>query len=363
MTAKIQILPAAEFYSILVNISRVCWRTVRVALVLAVGCISWIEPARGEFRKIPVTSVKFCKLQLAGAKGIPHTCRRYRDANAKLPVWETALGFEFGQLTYSQWQQLVKSYATWHNRRNLAAYDRDRNYSLIDFMPPMIQSLNRHRFQAQDLGPLPHQPHTPQVSLSRTKLVANCWGTLYEILRLAKQVNPAAPILFMTDSHSMLDTLRQHSSQLKTNTQAGDIVLIYHQNNGQTYLDHAALMVDQHIFFEKAGSGSHVPYRLIDRSTLEQIWNTNIYTFEYRRPHTQYQWQSPEQVFGPIKPRTREWTRSSDEIPPLSQQDTQTSIGPTLQFVVQQLPAFVLLHGRFHLSPRAYDPKLLLEQQ
>ena len=291
-------------------------------------------------------------MQLSGAQGIPHTCRLYRDANAKLPVWEQALGFEFGRLTYPQWRQLVIAYGAWHNRRNLASYDRDRNYALIDFMPPMIQSFNRHRFHEQDLTPSPPQPLSPRPS--RTKLATNCWGTLYEILRLAKQFKPPAPTLFVTDSHPMLKVLRQHSTEIEGKTRPGDIVLVYHQHGNRQYLDHSALIVDQHLFFEKAGSGNHVPYRFIDRATLKRIWNPQIYTFEYRRPHPQHQWQPPERVFGKGEKRVA--------LPPSTDGYQLTSASPITHFAMQQLPALISTNGRSRLSFRAYDPNLFLEQ-
>lgn len=312
----------------------------------ALGFMGWVEPAKSEFRKIPVTSVESCSVPLAGAEDISYSCRLYRDANAKLPVWETALGFEFGRLTYRQWQQLVTTYATWHNRRNLAYYDRDRNYNLMDFMPPAIQAWNRHRFHEQDLTP----------ASPPTKLAANCWGTLYEILRLAKQDNPPAPTLFVTDRHPMLQTLRQGSMKIQATPQPGDIVLVYHQHGNRTYLDHVALAIDQQLYFEKAGAGNDVPYRLIDRQALEQIWNPDIYTFEYRRPYAHQQWHSPEQLFGK---EGNQFIVHGDSLAQSSPRDnlSQSLPGPMTYFAMKQLPALVKVQGRFRLSPTAYDPQ------
>ncbi|WP_299484516.1 hypothetical protein [Acaryochloris sp. IP29b_bin.137] len=302
-----------------------------------------------------MTSVESCSFRLAGAQDIPHTCHLYRDANAKLPVWEAALGFEFGQLTHPQWRQLVTTYASWHHRRNLADYDRDRNYTLMDFMPPIMQAWNRHRFHEQNVA-------TRRPPAIQTKLAANCWGTLYEILRLAKQENPSAPTLFVTDSHPMLKVLRQRSMKIQSTPQTGDIVLVHHQNDIRTYLDHVALVVDQQLFFEKAGAGNHVPYRLIDRQTLEQIWNPDIYTFEYRRPHTHQQWLPPEQVFSLNGNR-----RVADERSLVYQHSyhysSQNLPGQIISFAMKQLPELVLEQGRFRLSSQAYDPEGLVEDQ
>lgn len=328
--------------------------SAQLCLAFALGSMGWVEPAKSEFRKIPVTSVESCSVPLAGAQGIPHTCRLYRDANAKLPVWETALGFEFGRLTYQQWQQLVTTYGTWHNRRNLAYYDRDRNYNLMDFMPPIMQAWNRHRFHEQDITPVSSTPDSHP-----TKLATNCWGTLYEILRLAKQDYPPAPTLFVTDSHPMLQTLRQGSMKIQANPQTGDIVLVYHQHGNRTYLDHVALAVDQQLYFEKAGAGNDVPYRLIDRQTLEQIWNPDVYTFEYRRPYAQQQWHPPEQVFGQDGHPFMVYGHSSTQIK--SKKDSSPQLPDQMTyFAMKQLPAFVRVKGRFRLPPKAYDPQRLM---
>lgn len=326
-----------------------------VLLAFALGLGGWTRSAKGEFRKIPVTSVEPCSLRLAGAQDIPHTCRLYRDANAKLPVWETALGFEFGRLTYPQWQRLVTAYAAWHNRRNLAPYDRDRNYTLMDFMPPMIQAWNRHQFHEQNLATRPEPSQTSQNPSITAKLATNCWGTLYEVLRLAKQDHPSAPTLFVTDSHPMLKALRQQSMKIQPYPQTGDIVLIYHQHGHRTYLDHVALVIDPQLFFEKAGSGDHVPYRLIDRQTLEQIWNPEIYTFEYRRPYSHQQWHPPEQIFGQKGNRfVADGTSSTQHDP--SDHRSRNLPDQMTYFAMKQLPTFVKVQGRFHLSPQAYDP-------
>lgn len=328
----------------------------------ALGFMGWVEPAKSEFRKIPVTSVESCSVPLAGAEDISYSCRLYRDANAKLPVWETALGFEFGRLTYRQWQQLVTTYATWHNRQNLAYYDRDRNYNLMDFMPPIIQAWNRHRFHEQVLTPGPEPSHSPAKQILKTKLAANCWGTLYEILRLAQQDNPPAPTLFVTDSQPMLKALRRQSMQIQANPKTGDIVLVYHQHGNRTYLDHVALVVDQQLYFEKAGSGDHVPYRLIDRQTLEQIWSPEVYTFEYRRPYAQQQWQPPAQMFGQDGNRFVVYDKASAK-QSSSASTSQNLSNPMMYFAMKQLPALVKVQGRFRLSPKAYDPAVLAERR
>lgn len=331
--------------------------SAQLSLALALGCVGWAEPAKSEFRKIPVTSVESCSVRLVGAKGIPYTCRLYRDANAKLPVWEASLGFEFGRLTYRQWQRLVTTYGTWHNRQNVADYDRDRNYNLMDFMPPIMQAWNRHRFHEQEVAASPMLARQPQHRLTTTKLAANCWGTLYEILRLAKQDNPPAPTLFVTDSHSMLNTLRQRSMKIQAHPQTGDIVLVYHQHGNRTYLDHVALAVDQQLYFEKAGAGDDVPYRLIDHQTLEQIWNPDIYRFEYRRPYSQHQWQPPAQVFGQNGNSYMVYGHAATQ--PRASQDSPSNVpGPMTYFAMKQLPPLVNVKGRFRLSPAAYDPEV-----
>lgn len=248
--------------------------------------------ARSEFRKTPTTTTTRCDFRLARAAGIPYRCLAHVNQAAKLPLWQPSLNFQFGRLQPQQWQQLVQNYATWHHPAHLAPYHPDQRYELIDFLPPLVQALDRHQFQAQT------QTVSTATTTMKVSLVANCWGTLYEILRLARSPDPQPAFIFLAGMQPMLTILRQNSAIVSRQAQPGDILLIYHQHQQQDYLDHVALVVDQNLYFEKAGTGDHVPYRLVDEATLKRTWRPDVFTFEIRRPYATLQLPPPAEAFG-----------------------------------------------------------------
>lgn len=245
-----------------------------------------------------------CDVTLTAAAEIPHTCWRSEARQATLPVWQFTLDFEFGQLTKSQWQRLSDVYASWHQHRTVP-YDAHRSYTLLDFMPPLMQALNAHTFHAEE-APLPHSLRSSVSSdkqvPTKASLIANCWGTLYELVRTSRSVS-ALPFTFMTGPDQMADWLKQQTTPIMDHAQSGDILLISHRLGHRTYLDHVALMVDDQIFFEKAGTGNDTPYRLVNRKTLEQSWRPEIFTFELRRLNSK-PLHSPQKQFGLHSRRT-----------------------------------------------------------
>jgi hypothetical protein len=282
-------------------------KALRMDASLAVGLRSllWLllilsgsAPARSEFRQMPITGKTRCNLMLAAAADIPHTCWQLQNQRATLPVWRSALEFEFGQLTKTQWQQLQKAYAIWQKRPIF--YDPQRHYTLMDFMPPLMQALNAHQFHAEQV-PLPK----PLLGLrsddikapAQASAISNCWGTLYELLRTSQSAS-AMPFTFMTSRDEMEQWLQQQSRLITDRAQSGDILAIYHRLGNRTYLDHVALVVDEQILFEKAGTGDDTPYRLVHRDTLEQSWRPDIFTFEVRRPILDQPLSSPQKRFG-----------------------------------------------------------------
>jgi hypothetical protein len=329
--------------------------------------------ARSEFRAIVPNRVESCSFKLTGANGIPHRCLRAINERAKLAVWGSALNFEFGRLQRWQWQKLVQTYASWHNPNHLSPYDADRHYNLMHFMPPLIQALDQHQFHAQHqlfkgISLSTANPAAGSVPL-QASLVTNCWGFLYEILRLAKLTQVESGVVFMTGIHPMLEILRQSSSGVEGTHKPGDIVLIYHRQGQQVYLDHTVLVVDENLYFEKAGSGDEVPYRLIDGDTLRNIWHPDVYTFESRRPHSSIRLQRPHRQFGLNNPKM---TPAYASIPAGlqgligSQFTGDWSEGPVdgtsrmtdaTYFWIKRIPTLKQENGRFRLPEQAYKPE------
>jgi hypothetical protein len=332
--------------------------------------------ARSEFRAIVPSRVESCSFKLTEANGIPHRCLRAINERAKLAVWGSALSFDFGRLQRWQWQKLARAYASWHNPNHLSPYDANRHYNLMHFMPPLIQALDQHQFhtQHQRFGGISLATANSAAGSAplQASLATNCWGLLYEILRLAQlpQVEPG--VVFMTGIHPMLDLLRQHSSWVEGTHKPGDIVLIYHRYGQRDYLDHTVLVVDKNLYFEKAGSGDEVPYRLIDGDTLRKIWHPDVYTFESRRPRSDIRLQQPHRQFSLNNPKTIPADASIPAVlqGPIGSQFTgDWSEGPVdginpmadaTYFWIKRIPTLNQENGRFRLPERAYNPKAFL---
>jgi hypothetical protein len=287
-------------------------------------------------------------------------CVRWVDKTAKLPFWQGSLGFQLGRLSYAQWQKLTKTYGAWHNASLLAPYNPQRNYELLDFMPPTLQAWDRHRFYAQEQTLSGLNIGGGRSPLTKVQLVTNCWGTVYEILRLADGLQVQSPVLFVTAAQPMLETLRQISIAVK-DEQPGDIVLISHRHGDREYLDHTVLVVDRNLFFEKAGTGDEVPYRFLEAQTLQQIWNPAIFRYELRHPLKSQRLPLPSDRFS-LKQQNQfglerlglAWAKWSPHLTVVEDLGTP----PTFLWM-QPLPPLQSVKGRFQLPPAAYQANSL----
>jgi hypothetical protein len=324
-----------------------------LSLLILIG-----TPANGAFRKIPVSRTEPCFFRLTRIESISQRCVRWVDKTAKLPFWQGSLGFQLGRLSYARWQKLTKLYGAWHNVSLLAPYSPQRNYELLDFMPPTLQAWDRHRFYAQEQTLSGQDFGGVRSPLTKIQLVTNCWGTLYEALRLAHEPQVQSPVLFVTAAQPMLETLRQISIAVE-GEQPGDIVLILHRHGDREYLDHAALVIDRNLFFEKAGTGDEVPYRFVESQTLQQIWNPAIFHYELRRPLKQQRLPSPRDRFSlnqnpvlGLPMLLGERWRSYLTV-------VEDGEAPPTFFGMQSLPPLQRVQGRFQLPSAVYQPQLL----
>ncbi len=304
--------------------------------------------------------VEPCAVPLPSAAAIPYQCYQAIDETAPLAVWQRSLEFRFGRLSHSQWQTLRQTYSQWHNPALLGAYDPQHHYQLMDFLPPAIQALNRHQFRAEERG-VPAAPGSP---LPKTaQWLANCWSTVYEILRLAHQPQADSPYLFVTAAEPMLQKLRQISRPVTGAAQPGDLWLLTHRHGDREYLDHTVLVIDAGVFFEKAGTGDQVPYRLVDAQTLRAIWHPDVFRYELRRPQRQNKLLPPSRQFSL-------WADASAASRPLRHRlapalwsqlvPLPASVDPKLQpslYWSLALPPLQRSQGRYQLPATAYRPR------
>jgi cell wall-associated NlpC family hydrolase len=326
--------------------------THSLRLIVLLGLSSASFPAQGEFRRVPLGVEQSCPARLQSNLGIPYRCQRWADRTAKLPLWQDFLGFRFGRLRYSDWRYLMRIYGSWHNARLLSPYDARRSYELLDFMPPMIQALDKHRFYMQQT---PIIQNNDAKTLAVAQLVTNCWGTVYEILRLAKASKAESPVLFATAADPMLSILRRVSTSPATSMQPGDILLISHRHRDREYLDHAAIAIDRGLFFEKAGTGDEVPYRFVEEATLRRIWNPAIFTYEIRRSSSEAALPQPQNIFSlkqhPNPNYLALWPRSLARN--LTVLESADGSPPTF-LRMQSMPSLRQVQERFQLPEEAY---------
>ena len=311
--------------------------------VLVIYLIALVVPkvARAEFVPLGSDRTETCTLKLTEAEGIPHQCLTIKDLSSPLEVWQSRLSFDFGQLSQTDFNKLQTIYGRWSQQKSLVTYHPQQSYQLIDFLPPLVQALNSHRFvpevtklkltKKQNSHSLDNAKQTEEKFLDlKPSLYLNCWGLTYEIWRAAKQAN-SKPTLFMAQSSLMLEQIQRNSVKVlsleKSDqlpipgviTQPGDLILIWHRSkSGNIYLDHTAIAVADGVYFEKAGTGENVPIRLIDQATMLKIWSPEVFNYEIRRLKNTGSLPQPRQVFSldspEIKSKFAELKNISSEI-------------------------------------------------
>ena len=273
------------------------------------------KTSKAEFVLLKDDQTKSCSLQLFEARKIQHQCRVTTDESSPLEVWKNRLSFHFGKISEQDFIFLKNTYSGWSSSQTNVSYDKNKSYQLVDFLPPLIQVLNGHRFIPEETALESKDWYFLELLSSlqadlKKYLYLNCWGVVYEVLRAAR--NPQAePLIFMAQASKMLSQIRNNSDLLWTLqepsefpisgalSKPGDIILIMHQSlTGYEYLDHIAIVIDDGVYFEKAGTGEDVPIRIVDEETLRRIWQPGVFRYELRRLHQNALLPHPKEVFS-----------------------------------------------------------------
>lgn len=251
---------------------------------------------------LPGTTPCNSTLQTEGAP--PAKCVQRTDPKATLPCWSHSIDFDFGTVEESQFKKLSGTYASWWGGEATVNYDKAREYTLTDFLPPPMQALQGLQFKQEELPrpslPYPASPDTYKNSI----LVPNCWATVHEVLRFAAlQKTGSAPaasgapyyvlstadqefIVFLQTETAAVSGAND-ASGLPSDRQPGDVFLLWIDQPTHKYrkrLAHAVTLVDANIGFEKSGSGDTTPYRLTDIASVQAAWRPDIFKYEVRRP-------------------------------------------------------------------------------
>lgn len=264
-------------------------------LALAAGL--WLVSA--EFKAIDfLPDITDCNVTLTTP--VHYQCKGKQARDQKYAVWKTSLDFHFGLLAEEQWDMLRTQYtAPWAGPAIVAGqtslfdpYDSKHEYSIKDFLPPTIRALDGYNFVEEDEPfpagvPLPPDPPSAPRLYNKTVLVPNCWATVCELLRTIAQCRQDTTTVYY-DVYSTDDKDAQRWAEETTTVvpgpytesdrKFGDVMLVFlkDQQMKRAILQHAVMFIDQDIVFEKAGSGSKNPYRLIDLDTVEKEWKPTL---------------------------------------------------------------------------------------
>ncbi len=281
------------------------------------------KTSKAEFVRLKDDQTESCSFQLFEARNIKHQCLVTTDESSPLEFWKNRLSFDFGKISEENFIYLKNTYSGWSSSQTTVSYDKNKSYQLIDFLPPLIQALNGHRFIPEETTLKNEDENFLKLVSSspdelKKYLYMNCWGLVYEVLRAAKHAQ-AEPTIFMAQASLMLTQLRNNSDMLLTLqepsefpiprslSEPGDMILVMHKSSaGYEYLDHIAIAIDDGIYFEKAGTGEDVPIRIIDEATLVKIWPPGVFYYELRRPHQDASLPHPQEIFSLKSPEIRE---------------------------------------------------------
>ena len=207
-------------------------------------------------------------------------------------------------------------------------YQSRRVYRLSEFLHPQIQALLGHRFEPTE---------TTLKALSQDEVVSdrlvvadNCVSVAYEYLRgsdlehvvffalpyvldreLRKRIEP----LFAVDTPGLtvspdeflsgvpvytMPDFERPGGQGKAPLQSGDLVMIYVSGGSRTgpffSLHHAAIWIDDGLYFEKpSGTGQGV-YRLLSHEMLRRTYQKNV-RFVFARKRSGSEWPHPSFLF------------------------------------------------------------------
>lgn len=268
---------------------------VCVASLLLSSCLSkgrGIDPSSSvqEFEKAKFGEATPVQMQLANldALGVKYQVSKRStdvfsyDGLRKLPpsaadIVEVALSINSAQ----QVHELNRVFGG----QTVKEFTAGQTYSLVDFLPPLVQALNGHRF-------LVHDEYTKvrkssgELTEREIQTMTNCWTTAYEIARLNSPVNAArsekSMSVFFISGPQIERVLKDPKFGKRLNSSAelrpGDMILIS-KRAGEIYgpnaprptepiLLHAAIFVDTGLFFEKTGVDSQNLYRLVQEQDM-----------------------------------------------------------------------------------------------
>ena len=250
------------------------------------------------------------KLATADRLGIPYksiACDAGKAAS--LPSFALTLNSEFGALDEKNFNRLKDAYCSWSETKSRVKWKEGREYTLLDFLPPLLQAVSGLYFQSSrtKLRGLPSfvGSKSRRYAEQEVLLTSNCWGFAWELLFQAENADTSALTISTADPTSAwreftgpgFDLIQSSRTQPKLlideelrnkKTKGGDVLLIWHQNPSTVsgtdlYLDHVATLIDDDVYYEKSGSGDRVPFRINTWEGLTNNFPASVFFWEWRR--------------------------------------------------------------------------------
>lgn len=236
-----------------------------------------------EFREslTPVPKEDFPSFHLKGAEGISHKAFLNElsspDYHGTTITKQKNISVEFGKLSQADFTKLQETY---HGEKTVS-YDPNRSYTLIDFLPRMVQATVGLRFNYEyyKMKNGKWRPY-PEGSLGNALVSQNCWGAAYEFQRKdpkGMEVFFTYPVseYFLDDKNTKLlrkmngaDFLALDSRERNKKLKFGDVIIARAENVPPGMrISHIATYIDDDLVFEKSDNGTDSFYRLIDMKT------------------------------------------------------------------------------------------------
>ena len=265
------------------------------------------EPLDALFVKPPSKLEPYPELTLATADrlGVPYRGVAWNAGKAaSLPSFALSLNAEFGTLpNEATFNALTRAYSGWSETKPRVHWKPDRQYTLLDFVPPLLQACSGLHFQSSRT-PFKGIPSYAEKQVN-VLLTSNCWGFAWEVLFQADNQDTQALTISTADPTSAwraftgpgFDLIQSSRTQPRLlqdtklrneKIQAGDVLLIWHQNPATAsgtdlYLDHVATVLDHDVYYEKSGSGDKVPFRISTWDMITRNFPVPIFFWEWRR--------------------------------------------------------------------------------
>lgn len=283
-----------------------------VAVTITVRFSSLMLPVSALFITPPSKIVPYPSLRLTTADrlGVSYSGIAY-DAGkaASLPGFALSLDAEFGKLSESSFNQLQSKYCVWSDTKSKVKWDKDQEYTLLDFLPPIMQAVSGKYFKStrskQQNLPSFVNDQQKQYTEQEVLLTSNCWGFAWEVLFQADNPDTRAMTVSTGDPTSAwraftspgFDLIQSSVTKPKLLTdkkirnqrlQGGDVLLLWHtiassNRPNKVYLDHVVTCIDEDVYFEKSGSGDNVPYRINTWEGIVKNFPPAVFNWEWRR--------------------------------------------------------------------------------